>query len=90
MNHGIKNSLIDGVKRVGKEFFHLPLEEKQKYAVKPGDLQGYGQTFVVSGQQKRDWGDLLGLIMSPSDYRDFNVWPVQPNDFRCSSIIFCS
>lgn len=82
VNHGIKNSLIDGVKRVGKEFFHLPLEEKQKYAVKRGDLQGYGQTFMVSGQQKRDWGDLLGLIMSPSDYRDFNVWPVQPNDFR--------
>ena len=43
MNHGIPNSLIDGVKRVGKEFFQLPLEEKQKYAVKGGDLQGYGQ-----------------------------------------------
>ena len=48
VNHGIPNSLIDGVKRVGKEFFQLPLEEKQKYAVKEGDLQGYGQMFVVS------------------------------------------
>lgn len=81
VNHGIPNSLIDGVKRVGNEFFQLPLEEKQKYSVKAGDLQGYGQTFVVSEDQKRDWGDLLGLIMSPSDYRDLNVWPVQPVDF---------
>ena len=39
MNHGIANSLIDAVKRAGKEFFQLPLEEKQKYAINPGDLQ---------------------------------------------------
>jgi isopenicillin N synthase-like dioxygenase len=89
VNHGIPNSLIDGVKRVGKEFFQLPLEEKQKYSVKP-DLQGYGQTFVVSEEQKLDWGDLLGLLMFPSEYRDLNVWPVKPTDFRCTSNIFCS
>ena len=85
VNHGIPNSLIDGVKRVGKEFFQLPLEEKQKYAVKEGDLQGYGQMFVVSEEQKLDWGDLLSLTMSPSHLKDLDVWPVQPIDFRCTS-----
>jgi len=88
VNHGISNSLIDGIKRVGKEFFHLPLEGKQKHAVKPGDLQGYGQTFVVSEVQKLDWGDLLGLTMSPTNYRDLSVWPLQPTDFRCTSNIY--
>lgn len=82
VNHGIANSLIDAVKRAGKEFFQLPLEEKQKYAINPGDLQGYGKTFVVSEQQKLDWGDALGLIMFPSNHRDLTVWPVQPADFR--------
>ena len=82
MNHGLPNSLLDYARRVGKEFFQLPLEEKQKYGVNPGDLQGYGQTFVVSEQQKLDWGDVLGLIMFPSGYKDLNVWPVEPVDFR--------
>lgn len=86
MNHGIENSLIDAVKRAGKEFFQLPLEEKQKYAINPGDLQGYGKTFVVSEQQKLDWGDALGLIMFPSSHRDLTVWPVQPADFRYSQV----
>jgi isopenicillin N synthase-like dioxygenase len=88
VNHSIRNSLIDGIKRVGKEFFQIPLEEKQKYAVKPGDLEGYGQTFVASEEQKLDLGDLLGLLSSPSDYKDLNAWPVQPTDFRCTSNIY--
>ena len=83
VNHSIPNSLIDGIKRVGKEFFQLPLEEKQKYAVKPGDLEGYGQTFVLSEEQKLDWGDLLGLTTFPSYYRDLNVWPLQRWDVIC-------
>jgi isopenicillin N synthase-like dioxygenase len=86
VNHGIPNSLLDAVRRVGKEFFQLPLEEKQKYAVNPGDLQGYGQTYVVSERQKLDWGDSLGLIMFPSGYRDLNLWPVEPADFRYSLV----
>jgi isopenicillin N synthase-like dioxygenase len=73
VNHGISNSLIDGIKRVGKEFSQLPLEDKQKYAVKPGNLEGYGQTFVVSEEQKLDWGDLLGLTTFASECKDLNV-----------------
>ncbi|XP_057829622.2 protein SRG1-like [Cryptomeria japonica] len=82
VNHGIPHSLIDRVKRIGKEFFQLPLEKKQRYSVRPGNLQGYGQTFVVSESQKLDWGNLLGLIMSPPECRDMNLWPTEPADFR--------
>eukprot|EP01018_Ginkgo_biloba_P006700 Gb_18198 [translate_table: standard] len=80
VNHGVPHSLIDEIKRVGKEFFELPLEEKQKYAVR--DMQGYGQIFVVSEEQKLDWGDLLGLIIAPPKHKNPCVWPADPTDFR--------
>ncbi|XP_059076815.1 protein SRG1-like [Cryptomeria japonica] len=81
VNHGIPHSLIDTVKRIAKDFFKLPLERKQSYSLRPGDLQGYGQTFVVSENQKLDWGNLLGLIMYPPELRDLNFWPTEPADF---------
>jgi isopenicillin N synthase-like dioxygenase len=88
VKHDIQNFLIDGIKRVGKEFFQLPSEEKQKYAVNPRDLEGYGHKFVVSQGKNMDWGDLLGLKMSPSECKDLNVWPLQPTKFRCTSNIY--
>eukprot|EP01018_Ginkgo_biloba_P006695 Gb_18191 [translate_table: standard] len=80
VNHGVPHSLIDEIKRVGNEFFELPLEEKQKYAVR--DMQGYGQVFVVSEEQKLDWGDLLGLMITPTKQKNLSVWPADPTDFR--------
>ncbi|XP_059077602.1 protein SRG1-like isoform X1 [Cryptomeria japonica] len=80
VNHNIRHSLLDDIKRVEKEFFHLPLEEKQKCALR--DFQGYGQIFVVSEDQKLDWGDLLGLIISPPQNRNLSLWPAVPADFR--------
>ncbi|KAH9304702.1 hypothetical protein KI387_009106, partial [Taxus chinensis] len=82
VNHDIPHSLIDNIKKIGREFFQLPLEKKEKYAVRPVDLQGYGQTFVVSKNQKLDWGNLLGLIMSPPECRDESLWPTEPAGFR--------
>ena len=86
MNHGVPHSLMDDLTWIGKEFFQLLAEEKEKYAIR--DFQGYGQIFVVSEEQKRDWGDLLGLTTSPSECKDLNVWPLQPTDFRCTSNIY--
>ncbi|GLJ27426.1 hypothetical protein SUGI_0538520 [Cryptomeria japonica] len=82
VNHGIPHSLLDTLKRIGKDFFQLPLEKKQRYSLRPGDLQGYGQTFVVSENQKLDWGNVLGLVMYPPELRDLNFWPSEPADFR--------
>ncbi|KAJ0959978.1 hypothetical protein J5N97_000268 [Dioscorea zingiberensis] len=42
-------------------FFQLPLEEKKVYAQQPGSIEGYGQAFVVSEEQKLDWGDMAAL-----------------------------
>ncbi|KAK6917254.1 Non-hem dioxygenase N-terminal domain [Dillenia turbinata] len=58
INHEVSTSLIEKVKHEIQEFFKLPMEEKQEYWQQPGDLEGFGQAFVVSDEQKLDWGDL--------------------------------
>lgn len=63
-------------------FFELPLEEKLKYAMAANDLQGYGQTFVVSELQKLDWCDLIMLITHPPNLRKMTLWPVSVTGFK--------
>ena len=82
MNHGIPHSLMDGIKGVAKEFFNLPLQEKQKYAPQAGDVQGYGKTFVVAEDQTLDWGDLLALALMPNTLKNLDLWLTVPTNFR--------
>lgn len=82
VNHGIPHSLMDGIKSVAKEFFNLPLQEKQKYAPQAGDVQGYGKTFVVAEDQTLDWGDLLALALMPNTLKNLALWPTVPTNFR--------
>ncbi|RVW66995.1 Protein SRG1 [Vitis vinifera] len=35
------------------------MDEKKKFWQKPGEVEGFGQAFVVSEEQKLDWGDLF-------------------------------
>ncbi|GAB2299055.1 hypothetical protein Dimus_033129 [Dionaea muscipula] len=69
INHGVGISLLDTVKKEVTGFFKMPMEEKKKY-LQHGDIQGYGQHFVKSEEQKLDWGDLLYLIMLPVHMRN--------------------
>nr|XP_043627330.1 S-norcoclaurine synthase 1-like [Erigeron canadensis] len=81
INHGISET-IDAMKEVTKEFFKLPLEEKIKYAQISSSIEGYGQAFVVSQEQKLDWGDMLFLLPLPVPQRNMRFWPQNPNSFR--------
>ena len=65
-----------------REFFQLPLEEKRQLAQVTGDVQGYGQLFVVSKDQKLDWADVLYLNTQPAPERRLRFWPTQPLTFR--------
>jgi isopenicillin N synthase-like dioxygenase len=51
----VKTSLLEKVKLEIQEFFKLPMEEKKKYRQEPGDMEGFGQAFVVSEEQKLNW-----------------------------------
>uniref|UniRef100_A0A251VAV5 Putative oxoglutarate/iron-dependent dioxygenase n=1 Tax=Helianthus annuus TaxID=4232 RepID=A0A251VAV5_HELAN len=81
VNHGISEA-IDAMKKVTEEFFKLPLDEKMKYAQLPNTIEGYGQAFVLSEEQKLDWGDMLFLIPLPVPLRNLRFWPQNPNSFR--------
>ena len=81
INQGISEA-IEEMKKVTEEFFQLPLEEKMDCAQLPNNLEGYGQTFVVSEDQKLDWGDMLFLFPLPVSQRNMRFWPTTPTAFR--------
>ncbi|KXG19500.1 hypothetical protein SORBI_3010G068200 [Sorghum bicolor] len=84
INHGVPNEVICNFRNDITEFFKQPLEAKMAYSMIPGNLQGYGQHFVVSENQKLDWADLFGLVLRPIDSRDMRFWPSHPPSFRNS------
>ncbi|TVU51748.1 hypothetical protein EJB05_03191, partial [Eragrostis curvula] len=84
LNHGVPEDIIVNIKRDIREFFQLPLEVKNAYAQRPGDLQGYGQAYVVSNDQKLDWADMFAIMTQPPEARNMRHWPTQPRTFRKS------
>ncbi|CBI30798.3 unnamed protein product, partial [Vitis vinifera] len=46
-NHRVSSSLMEKVKAEIQEFFNLPMEEKRKFWQQPGQIEGFGQAFVV-------------------------------------------
>uniref|UniRef100_A0ACD5XK14 Uncharacterized protein n=1 Tax=Avena sativa TaxID=4498 RepID=A0ACD5XK14_AVESA len=78
VNHGIEGELLDGMEKAAREFFALPLEEKQRYPMAPGGIQGYGHAFVFSDDQKLDWCNMLALGVSPASIRRPALWPTTP------------
>ncbi|CAK9148383.1 unnamed protein product [Ilex paraguariensis] len=81
INHGASEA-IEKMKVVTEEFFELPLEEKMTCAQLPNNIEGYGQAFVVSEDQKLDWGDMLFLMPLPVSHRNMRFWPMTPTSFR--------
>lgn len=64
------------------EFFKLPLEDKRKFGQLEGDIEGYGQAFVASNEQKLDWADVFYLSTLPTDLRKPHLLPQLPQSFR--------
>ncbi|KAK1423666.1 hypothetical protein QVD17_18973 [Tagetes erecta] len=82
INHEVSCSLLKKLKEETQEFFKLPLEEKMKFGQKPGDLEGFGQAFVVSEEQKLDWSDMLSFITLPCHLRKPHLMPKLSHPFR--------
>ncbi|KAK9079886.1 hypothetical protein SSX86_001559 [Deinandra increscens subsp. villosa] len=82
INHEVSCSLMEKIKEETKEFFKLPLEEKNKYRQKPGDVEGFGQAFVVSEDQKLDWSDLFSVVTLPYYLRKPHLLPKLSHSFR--------
>ncbi|KAF3615238.1 Thebaine 6-O-demethylase [Capsicum annuum] len=52
------------------------MEEKKKFQKQEGDNEGYGQTFMVSEEQKLDWADILYMITLPTNLRKPNLFKI--------------
>ncbi|KAL5996035.1 hypothetical protein ACLOJK_026108 [Asimina triloba] len=81
INHGIETQMLESMEKVAMEFFMLPLEEKEKYPMAPGTVQGYGHAFIFSEDQKLDWCNMLALGVEPSFIRHPKLWPTKPDKF---------
>lgn len=73
------------------------MEEKKKYWQLPGEVEGFGQAFVVSEEQKLDWGDIFFMTTLPVHLRRPNLFPKLPLPLRffplfpslCGMLILC-
>lgn len=83
VNHGVPEDVINKLRQDIEEFFKLPLEEKEAFAQLPGQIEGYGQAFVQSDEQKLDWGDMLFIGTHPSTFKQLRFWPTNPPSCRC-------
>ncbi|RZC47723.1 hypothetical protein C5167_040659 [Papaver somniferum] len=77
----IPQNLLDDIYNISKNFFDLPVEEKQRYASSKDDeifdLQGFGSDSIganIDGQVL-DWSDRLYLLNEPVDERKLRYWP---------------
>ncbi|GKU92972.1 hypothetical protein SLEP1_g6621 [Rubroshorea leprosula] len=82
VNHGVSSSFLEKVKKEIQGFFKLPMEEKKKYWQHPGEVEGFGQAFVVSEEQKLDWGDLFFMTTLPYYLRKPHLFPKLPLPLR--------
>ncbi|OMO80307.1 Oxoglutarate/iron-dependent dioxygenase [Corchorus olitorius] len=82
INHGVSNALVEKVKLEIQELFNLPMEEKKKFWQKPDEIEGFGQIFVVSEEQKLNWGDMFYMITLPTHLRKPHLFPKLPLPLR--------
>ncbi|KAM0872051.1 hypothetical protein ACQ4PT_038971 [Festuca glaucescens] len=87
VGHGIEPALLGEMMAVTREFFKLPLEEKQQYINLEGGkkeykLESYGSNMDLSETQVLDWCDRFYLTMEPECQRLEDLWPTQPPSFR--------
>ncbi|KMT02735.1 hypothetical protein BVRB_8g193210 [Beta vulgaris subsp. vulgaris] len=81
INHGLSSSLLNQIREVGREFFDLPLEVKQKHCRTLDWFEGYGGD-TVSENQSYNWNDRLHLRVHPLERRNFKLWPEYLPNFR--------
>ncbi|KAK7401739.1 hypothetical protein VNO78_13451 [Psophocarpus tetragonolobus] len=82
INHSVSPSLVEKVKLEVQDFFNLPMSEKKKFWQSPQHMEGFGQAFVVSEDQKLDWGDLFFMTTLPKHLRMPHLFPQLPLPFR--------
>ncbi|KAI4331191.1 hypothetical protein MLD38_029401 [Melastoma candidum] len=82
IGHGVPSSCLDEARRVTREFFQLPMDEKKKVAKGVEEMEGYGADPVPAKGQFLDWSDRLYVEVFPEHRRKPEFWPENPPSFR--------
>ncbi|XP_076910182.1 flavonol synthase/flavanone 3-hydroxylase-like [Bidens hawaiensis] len=84
VNHGMPSELISELQNVGKEFFELPQEEKEKIAKPIGyeGVEGYGTKLQKEIEGKKGWVDHLFHRVWPPSAINYHFWPKNPPPYR--------
>ncbi|XP_064968863.1 jasmonate-induced oxygenase 1-like [Musa acuminata AAA Group] len=85
INHGVSPGLMRGAREVWRGFFHLPMDEKQRYANSPKTYEGYGSRLGIERGAILDWGDYFFLHFLPLCLMDHDKWPALPPALRETS-----
>ncbi|KAG6541642.1 hypothetical protein Mapa_016907 [Marchantia paleacea] len=88
VNHGVKKSVLEVMRKDGRAFFQLPMEQKLKYSCTPGVIasEGYGSKMLTKDEQLLDWRDYYDLHTLPMSRRRSHNWPTNPLSFRESVV----
>ncbi|KAG5051595.1 hypothetical protein JHK85_004098 [Glycine max] len=82
INHGVIPSLVENVKRDVQEFLNLPMEKKKQFWQTPDEIEGFGQLFVASEDQKLEWADMFLVHTLPINARNPRLFPNFPQPLR--------
>ncbi|VAI50007.1 unnamed protein product [Triticum turgidum subsp. durum] len=92
VGHGVPADAVAALQRVGRGFFALPQEEKQRYAMYPGEgrTEGYGSTLRKGDLEgKKAWADFLFHNVAPPAAVNHAVWPESPEGYRDANEAYC-
>ncbi|EFJ13538.1 2-oxoglutarate-iron(II)-dependent oxygenase [Selaginella moellendorffii] len=82
IGHGIPPELLKQVRKTVRDFFRLPQEQREAYAIRSdapslASQEGYGRFFVPSEETVLDWGDPVYHFLPP-----IRNWPSNPPEYR--------
>lgn len=86
VNHGVDSTVMEKVKEEVEGFYKLPLEEKMKYKIREGEVEGYGTIEREDG--KFDWADRFYMITNPILLRKPHLFPQLPSSLRFLPFFF--
>ena len=82
INHGFSPELLMAIHEVSREFFDLPLEEKQKHTNDPLTYVGYGSRIGVQKGTILNWGGYFFHHFLPLSIREEHKWPSYLEEYR--------
>ncbi|CAN1235827.1 Flavonol synthase/flavanone 3-hydroxylase [Linum perenne] len=83
VNHDIPTDLIARLQDVGRQFFELPLEDKEAYSndAASGNFEGYGTKMLKQPDEKIEWIDYFFHLAAPPSKVNRRFWPRQPPSY---------